>query len=274
ALRVAGAGALGWPLVVKPAEQGGSWGVSVVEGPGELAAAVAAASRYTVATPHGLALDSRVLLQSYVPGEEYSADTVVCDGVAYAMPVVRKDTTRGRYRVETGHTCPAGLPPEPTLAVQHTAARAALAVGVRNGIAHTELKIPPGTDRPVVIETGARLPGDNICEIVEAATGISEAEAYLRAVTGRPPRPAPAREGTAVIRFLLPEHSGVLEEVFVPEIPGTHSEIHLRPGDFVPEPTDSSGRVGHVVALAASSARARRLADLAVDGTRMKVNRP
>ncbi|WCD90086.1 Alanine--anticapsin ligase [Streptomyces xanthophaeus] len=274
AWRLAGAGQLGWPLVVKPAEQGGSWGVSVVGGPGELAAAVAAATRYTVATPHGLPLDSRVLLQSYVPGEEYSAETVVCDGVAYALPVVRKDTTHGRYRVETGHSCPAGLSPELTLAVQHTAARAALAVGVRNGIAHTELKVPPGTGRPVVIETGARLPGDNICEVVEAATGLREAEAYLMAVTGRPPQVVATRDGAAAIRFLLPGHAGVLEGVFVPEVPGTHSEIHLRPGDTVPEPSDSSGRVGHVVARAASPAEARRLADLAASGTRLKVNRP
>ncbi|MFD6970245.1 ATP-grasp domain-containing protein [Streptomyces sp. NPDC059949] len=272
AFRLAGSGALGWPLVVKPAEQGGSWGVSVVEDPGELAAAVAAATRYAVATPHGLPLDSRVLLQSYVPGEEYSAETVVCDGVAYALPVVRKDTTQGRYRVETGHSCPAGLSAELTAAVQHTAARAALAVGVRNGIAHTELKVPPGTDRPVVIETGARLPGDNICEIVEAATGVREAEAYLRAVTGRPPLVAPTRDEAAAIRFLLPEHAGVLERIVVPEVPGTHSEIHLRPGDTVPEPADSSGRVGHVVARAASPSEARRLADLAVNGTHLKVN--
>ncbi|MFD9675223.1 acetyl-CoA carboxylase biotin carboxylase subunit family protein, partial [Streptomyces sp. NPDC059981] len=97
---------LGWPLVVKPAEQGGSWGVSVVDGPDGLADAVGAARRYTRAHPHGLELDARVLLQEYVPGEEYSCDTVVADGVAYPLPVVAKDTTEGRYRIETGHTCP------------------------------------------------------------------------------------------------------------------------------------------------------------------------
>ncbi|MET9253832.1 ATP-grasp domain-containing protein [Streptomyces sp. NPDC003717] len=257
--------------MVKPVEQGGSWGVSVVEDPADLPAAVAAATRFETAEPHGLPLDSRVLLQIYVPGPEYSTETVVADGVAYALPVVAKDTTAGRHRVETGHTCPAELSPELTLAVQHTAARAALAVGVRNGVAHTELKIPPGTGRPVVIETGARLPGDNICELVEAATGIDEAEAYLRAVTGRPPRTRPTRHRAAAIRFLLPEHAGTLAEVVVPEVPGTRSELYLRPGDTVPEPADSSARVGHVAARAATAAQARRLAALAVHGTRLKV---
>ncbi|MET9831580.1 ATP-grasp domain-containing protein [Streptomyces sp. NPDC006385] len=268
---VAASGRLGWPLVVKPAEQGGSWGVSVVAGPDGLDAAVAAAGRFTHAEPHGLPLDARVLLQSYVPGEEFSADTVVHEGVPHPLPVVRKDTTAGRYRVETGHSCPAGLDPRTVWSIQETAARAALAVGVRNGIAHTEVKILPGGE-PVVIETGARLPGDNICEIVEAATGVSEAEAYLRAVTGRAPRTAPTRDAAAALRFLLPDRAGLLQEVVIPEVPGTHSQIHIRPGQPVPEPADSSGRVGHVVARAASVDEARRLAGQVIADSRVKVS--
>ncbi|MDO0917368.1 ATP-grasp domain-containing protein [Streptomyces sp. DT2A-34] len=268
---VAASGRLGWPLVVKPAEQGGSWGVSVVAGPDGLDAAVAAAGRFTRAEPHGLPLDSRVLLQSYVPGEEFSADTVVHEGVPYPLPVVRKDTTAGTYRVETGHSCPAGLDPHTVRAIQHTAARAALAVGVRDGIAHTEVKIPPGGE-PVVIETGARLPGDNICEIVEAATGVSEASAYLQAVTGQVPHTAPTREAAAALLFLLPDRAGVVEEVVIPDVPGTHSQVHVRPGERVPEPADSSGRVGHVVARAASVEEARRLADQVLADSRVKVS--
>ncbi|WP_043194451.1 ATP-grasp domain-containing protein [Streptomyces sp. NRRL F-2664] len=269
--RIAATGGLGRPLVVKPAEQGGSWGVSVVDGPGPLGAAVAAAQRFTHARPHGLRLDTTVLLQEYVPGPEYSCDTVVADGVAHPLPVVRKDTTPGRYRIETGHTCPAGLDEELTGIVQATAARAALAVGIRNGIAHTELKIPPGTRTPYVIETGARLPGDNLCEVVEAATGISEAAAHLQAVLGRVPDTAPTAAGAASIRFLLPERGGVLRRAAIPAVPGTHSELYLRPGDAVPEPADSSCRIGHVVARAGTAERARDVAAEVVARSRVEV---
>ncbi|NEB08646.1 ATP-grasp domain-containing protein [Streptomyces coelicoflavus] len=202
-----------------------------VDGPDRLGDAVDAAQRYPHAQPHGLRLDPRVLLQEYVPGEEYSCDTVVASGVAYPLPVVGKDTTEGRYRVETGHTCPSGLPAPPAAKARHTAARAALAVGVRNGIAHTEVKIPPGTRTPHVIETGARLPGDSPCEVVEAATGVSEATAHLQAVLGLVPDTAPHRTDAAAIRFLLPEHGGVLRRADVPGLPGRHSELCLRPGD-------------------------------------------
>ncbi|MFJ4776607.1 ATP-grasp domain-containing protein [Streptomyces sp. NPDC088762] len=262
---------LGRPLVVKPAEQGGSWGVSVVDGPEQLAPAVEAALQYTHAHPHGLKLDARALVQEYIPGEEYSCETVVAGGVAYPLPVVRKDTTEGRYRIETGHTCPSGLAPPLVRKVQHIAARAALAVGVRNGIAHTEVKIPPGTQTPYVIETGARLPGDNLCEIVEAATGVNEAVAYLQAVLGRVPDTAASRTDAAAIRFLLPERGGVLRQAFIPEMPGTHGEFHLRPGDVVPEPADSSCRIGHVVARAETVDQARRLADQVAARSRVEV---
>ncbi|MFC7983761.1 ATP-grasp domain-containing protein [Streptomyces sp. NPDC057336] len=271
AQRVARSGELGRPLVVKPAEQGGSWGVSVVYTPRELPRAVEAARRYTHAHPHGLELDTRVLLQEYVPGAEYSCDTIVADGVAHPLPVVRKDTTEGRYRIETGHTCPSGLAPPLARKVQDVAARAALAVGVRNGIAHTEVKIPRGTQTPRVIETGARLPGDNLCEVVEAATGVSEAVACLQAVLGREPDTVASRARAAAIRFLLPERGGVLRRVSVPEIPGTHSELHLSPGDTVPEPADSSCRVGHVVAHAETVDQACGLAGRVAARSRVEV---
>ncbi|MFF4951289.1 ATP-grasp domain-containing protein [Streptomyces chattanoogensis] len=270
--QVAASHALGWPLVVKPAEQGGSWGVSIVGGPDQLSAAVAAAQQYTHAQPHGVELDTRVLVQEYVPGEEYSCETVVAHGVAYPLPVVRKETTEGTYRIETGHICPAGLAPPMARRVQHIAARAALAVGIRNGVAHTEVKIRPAASVPEVIETGARLPGDNICEIVEAASGVSAAAAYLQAVLGRVPDTVPLRSDAAAIRFLLPERGGRLGRIVIPEVSGTHSELHLRPGDMVPQPTDSSCRVGHVVARAETVEQARRLAAQVASRSRVEVS--
>ena len=48
--------------------------------------------------------------------------------------------------------------------------------------------------------------------------------------------------------------------------------VPIRPGQRVPEPADSSGRVGHVVARAASVDEAGRLADRVIAGTRVKVS--
>lgn len=62
---IAGAG-LSYPLVVKPAEQGGSWGVSVVRSADGLERAVAEAQAFPVAEPHGLLLDQRVVVLRFL----------------------------------------------------------------------------------------------------------------------------------------------------------------------------------------------------------------
>ncbi|MCZ4097964.1 ATP-grasp domain-containing protein [Streptomyces sp. So13.3] len=271
ALDLIGAADLAFPLVIKPAEQGGSWGVSVVGGPDEVRAAVDAAQQYTVAAPHGLSLDPRVIVQEYVDGPEYSADTVVQDGRPFPLPVVRKHTTVDAYRIEIGHTCPAPLPHAAAHEIQAVAARAALAVGIRNGVAHTELKVPPGSGRPVVIETGARLPGGNICEVVEHATGISEARAYLRVVLGQAPETTALRDAACAIRFLVPPRAGILRTLRTADLPGVYSEFTVRPGDPLRAPVDNSCRIGHVIATAPNSAQAELLADRAISQTTIEV---
>jgi hypothetical protein len=73
------------------------------------------------------------------------------------------------------------------------------------------------------------------------------------------------------IRFLLPARGGVLRRVDVPDLPGTHSEVHLRPGEAVPDPVDSACRVGHVVARAATADEARGLAGRVAAASRVEV---
>ncbi|MEV0603079.1 ATP-grasp domain-containing protein [Streptomyces sp. NPDC050315] len=187
---------IGFPVVVKPAEQGGSWGVSVVNSPEELDTAVRQAQSWPIAAPHGLPMDQRVVIQEYVPGPEFSLDTVVWRDEYAHLPVVEKHTTGGAYRAETGHTCPAALSPADLRSLRAATERALEALGIRNGVAHTELKLSPEAG-PVVIEVGARLPGDHLVDVVRRASGIDEARAYLQAVLDeKPDVPAP-RKGRA-----------------------------------------------------------------------------
>ncbi|MFF4421557.1 hypothetical protein ACFY04_12350 [Streptomyces sp. NPDC001549] len=44
------------------------------------------------------------------------------------------------------------------------------------------------------------------------------------------PDTVPSRTDAASIRFLLPERGGVVRQVVIPDLPGTHGEVHLRPG--------------------------------------------
>jgi D-alanine-D-alanine ligase len=93
---------LGLPLIVKPASEGSSVGMSMVEVADELPAAWAEAARY----------DECVLVERWVEGGEYSVGILQGE----ALPIVRIETPRVFYDYEakyfsddTRYFCPAGL---------------------------------------------------------------------------------------------------------------------------------------------------------------------
>ena len=96
---------LGLPLIVKPAREGSTIGITKVTsaGRGELAAAYAAAARH----------DPLVLVEEFVQGVELTASIVG----RRALPLIRIEAPQGNYDYhnkyfsdETRYFCPAGLP--------------------------------------------------------------------------------------------------------------------------------------------------------------------
>jgi biotin carboxylase len=263
---------IGYPLVVKPAENAGSVGVSVVRGPGELEAAVAHAQGWPEEFPHGIPLDPHVVIQEYVGGEEYSVESVVTRGRAHHLTVTRKFTTQDSRRAELGHTVPAELDP----AVRHrvlAAVTAALGrLGLRDGIAHTELKVTEAGEVRI-IETGARPPGDHIMKLVKLALGVDEARAYLQVALGDRPDLAPDRDRAAAIRFVTPPRDGVLRAVHgLPAgEPDIHCAVYAGPGTPCTAVQDNVGRLGHVIVVAGSAAEADKLADEILAGVTVEL---
>ncbi len=97
--------ALGLPLIVKPAREGSSLGMSKVTRPEELLPAF----------HHARALDSRVLAERWISGGEY---TVAILGDR-ALPSIRLETPHAFYDFDakyrsnsTRYHCPSGLTPE------------------------------------------------------------------------------------------------------------------------------------------------------------------
>lgn len=93
-----------FPVMVKPAREGSSVGISKVENAKDLEAAVRLALQYDVA-----------LIEEYIQGSEYTV-AILGDTV---LPPIRLDTPRSFYDYqakylsdETTYTCPCGLAPE------------------------------------------------------------------------------------------------------------------------------------------------------------------
>ncbi|EFL33993.1 predicted protein [Streptomyces viridochromogenes DSM 40736] len=258
--RLAAAG-LDYPVVVKPVENTGSVGVSVMQGPKELGPAVRRALTHTTDPVYGLAYDTVALAQEYLEGPEYSLVSVVHEGASTHSVLTRKYTTQGREREETGYTVPPDLD-------ELTAARAAgivlrglRALGLRNGIAHTDFKLTP--DGPVLIEVDAGPPDGALLQTIRHATGVDLAEAYVQAVLGEEPRVRPVRSGAAALRFINTAAHGTFRGLtglgVSPHLAAARS--YVDPGELVGGNAVTHTRVGHVIVTGGTAAEADRRAE-------------
>ncbi|PWI45729.1 ATP-grasp domain-containing protein [Streptomyces sp. ICBB 8177] len=267
------AAGIGYPLVVKPAEEAGSMGVSVVTGPQQLPEAVRLARSWPVEFSHGFPLDDTALLQEYADGAEFSVETILWSGRATHVAITEKFTTGDGSRAELGHTVPAALEPEDERLLCSAVDAALEALGVTDGPAHTEVKLT-GAGEARVIEVAARPPGGHIVRLVRLATGVDLTAAQIQVAFGSEPDVAPRAHGAAAIRFVTSPQPGVLTAVHGLPRPGdspgaarvTDVAMYAEPGAAVNGPRDNLGRLGHVILQAATAREANAAAALAMAG--------
>jgi biotin carboxylase len=221
------------PVVVKAPDRQGQKGLTLVESPQELGAAIELARS---AARNGLAL-----VEELVDGPEVTVVGFSVDGVFTALTVTDRITAAPpAFGVALAHVWPShvrGLTPD-------VAERAVAALGIANGPSYTQLRI--GREGPMVIEVAARLGGGHDAELVEAAVGVDLNGLALAAALGEPlavPEPA-ARAGGAVTRFLVAS-PGLLERV---EVPGdVQARIYREPGFVITPLRRGSDRAGAVL---------------------------
>ncbi|MFC1411269.1 ATP-grasp domain-containing protein [Streptacidiphilus sp. N1-12] len=256
---------LGYPLVVKPCENAGSVGVSVVAAAEGLPRAVGFAQGWPNEFPHGTPLETTLVIQEYVGGKEFSVETVAFDRQFQHLAVTEKFTTEDSSRAEVGHTVPAQLTDEQRAVVIDTVEQGLIALGFRYGVAHTELKLLPNHTAKI-IEVGARPPGDHIMKLVRNATGISEARAYIQTSLGQVPDTTPTAKDASAIRFLTPPRAGVFRGIGnLPDSPAVVDQaVYIEPGKELGHLQDNIARIGHLIFKADSAAEVNRIADQAV----------
>jgi biotin carboxylase len=209
----AAAQTLGYPVIVKPRALGASYGVSLAHGPRELAAAYAhARGAHEDGVPH---FDAGVLIEEYMDGPEISVDTAFADGVMSPMYVARKVTGFFPHFEEIGHVVDAADPLLEDPRLREVLAGAHQAVGLRNGITHTELRLTPSG--PKIVEINARLGGDIIPYVGWLASGIDPGRVAVEVACGQTPVIEHTQRDVAAIRFFYPQHDAVVASVRIDE---------------------------------------------------------
>jgi D-alanine-D-alanine ligase len=161
--------AFGLPVVVKPATQGSSIGVTIVEAEAALAAALDTAFKY----------DDNVLIEKFIQGRELTVAILGAD-TPRALPVIEIVPHSGRYDYTSKYTkgateyrCPATLDEAVTKAVQAEALAAFALLGCR-GIGRVDVMLD-AAGQPYVLEVNT-IPGMTATSLVPkaaAAAGIS-----------------------------------------------------------------------------------------------------
>ncbi|MGC5052057.1 ATP-grasp domain-containing protein [Micromonospora sp. DT48] len=259
---------VGLPCVVKPVNQSGSMLVRRVD---TLDEAVLAVDRIRdpAATYLGRQTLPVALVEEYVRGPEFSVEGYVHDGEAHVLCITEKMLGPEPEFVEAGHVLPADLPAGLAAEVTSYVRRVVAALGLGLGPFHAEVRV---ADRgPLLMELGARLPGDHIPTLLSLAQGVDMHAITLRAYLGEPVGAATpgVRRQTAGIRyFLRPEIRRFTTMTVDPRLADDPriTEISLlhSPGAEVPDPGSSSGRLGFVVATGATYQETTALLD-AVD---------
>ena len=175
---VAALAALGAPMIVKPAREGSTIGLTKVTDAAQCAQAYERASRY----------DPEVLCEQFIEGDETTCPILGEGASAHALPVIRIVAPQGNYDYEhkyftddTQYHCPSGLPEAEERAIQALVVQAFRTLGCR-GWARADIMIRASDRQPFLLEinTSPGMTGHSLVPMSARALGISYEDLCLR----------------------------------------------------------------------------------------------
>ncbi|HZP88840.1 MAG TPA: D-alanine--D-alanine ligase [Burkholderiales bacterium] len=165
--------ALGLPLIVKPAREGSTLGLSKVARVEELPDAYAAAARY----------DPLVLAEEFVQGDELTA-AFLGDR---ALPLIRIEAPEGRYDYqnkyfsdETRYFCPCGLPVEEEARIQQMVMKAARALDCAGWGRADLIRRADGSVSLLEMNTSPGMTGHSLVPMAAKVAGIGFDQLVVR----------------------------------------------------------------------------------------------
>jgi hypothetical protein len=230
------------PWIVKPREGLASIGVSCVRGRDELAAAIDPLDR-----------DRRFLIETFVEGEEISAEGVMLGGRPRVLALTRKTLDSSGGFIAARQCQPPGLADAVAMHACDTVACAVEVVGLTHGHFHVELWLTH--DGVVLGEMHARSAGDFIHLMVEEThPQLSMYGALIDDLLERPATELPPPSGAAGVTF-LPFPSGTITAIDGWEAIRDHErvvacDLQVAVGDTIPETVGTFDRPAVIVVSA------------------------
>jgi len=168
---VAALAELGAPMIVKPAREGSSLGLTKVTDASQCAQAYELASRH----------DPEVLCEQFISGEELTCPVLGTGAAARALPVIHIVAPGGNYDYEnkyfsddTQYIVPCDLPSGEEAAIQELVVKAFRTLGCR-GWARADVMVDARTRRPYLLEinTSPGMTSHSLVPMSARSTGMS-----------------------------------------------------------------------------------------------------
>jgi D-alanine-D-alanine ligase len=162
--------ALGSPMIVKPAREGSTIGLTKISQARECAQA------YALAAQH----DPMVLCEQFISGDEVTIPLLGSGAQAKALPVIRVVAPGGNYDYQakyfgdaTKYLIPSGLPAGEEVAIQALAVKAYRTLGCK-GWARADVMIDSATRMPYLLEinTSPGMTGHSLVPMSAKAAGM------------------------------------------------------------------------------------------------------
>jgi len=236
---------LGYPFVLKPADNMGARGVMKVESEANLENAFLNAKN---GSPSG-----ELIAEEYMDGPELSIDALIYDGEIFITGVADRIIEREPYFIETGHVLPSALPEEELNEGFEVFKKGIRALGIDIGAAKGDIKITKNGAK--VGEIAARLSGGFMSAYTfPYATGINVIRNALDIALGYPPSSlVPTKKCFSIEQAIIPAPGIVKEIIGVEEalaIEGVKNIFfHVKEGDEVVIPKSNVEKAGNFIVV-------------------------
>lgn len=198
-----------FPCVVKPVKGEGKKGVIFCKDKGEFADAMDYASR----------INDNILVEEYVPGREFSVESLSYHGKHHVVQITDKITSGPPHFVELTHHEPSSIEDADKRLIKSCICKILDKVKFQNGATHIEMKLDEATGRLYLIEINCRGGGEHICDyLVDLSTDCDyQAEMIDISLDRYQPREYHDRSYSGI--YYLTAHTRSILKYFEPPYP-------------------------------------------------------
>ena len=163
---------VGFPLICKPVSGAGSSGITRIDEPADIDRALAwgGAAASTMDVPE-------LIVEQFHVGAEFSVESI-SEGGRHVVACITQKIVETDHFVEVGHVLPAPIDDERAKRIEVTVVDALTALGIADGVTHTEVIVTADAVR--VVETHLRPAGDEIPYMLARVTGVDLIDAVAR----------------------------------------------------------------------------------------------